>query len=102
MSGPTSEKPALQMNRVIAAPRERVFAAWTTPNDIKAWFGPDDCSVLDVRIDLRVGGEYCFHLSTERLGEIKVRGCYSAGEIGLYLAMGRSPGTYAPVEPGQR
>jgi uncharacterized protein YndB with AHSA1/START domain len=76
MSEPTAEKPVLQMNRVIAAPRERVFAAWTTPNDIKAWFGPDDCSVLDVRIDLRVGGEYCFHLSTERLGEIKVRGCY--------------------------
>jgi uncharacterized protein YndB with AHSA1/START domain len=76
MNDPASEAPMLQMSRVIAAPRERVFAAWTTPNDIRAWFGPNDCRVLDAQVDLRVGGEYCFHLSTERLGKIKVRGHY--------------------------
>jgi len=72
----TEEKPVLRLNRVIAASRERVFAAWTTPDAIKGWFGPASCRVLDVQIDLRVGGEYCFRLSTEQLGEIKVSGQY--------------------------
>jgi uncharacterized protein YndB with AHSA1/START domain len=76
MSETAEEKPVLQLNRVIAAPRERVFAAWTTPDAIKVWFGPENCRVLDVQVDLRIDGEYCFSLSTPELGEIKVRGRY--------------------------
>jgi uncharacterized protein YndB with AHSA1/START domain len=76
MSEAAEEKPVLQLNRVIPASRERVFAAWTTPEAIKVWFGPARCRVLDVQVDLRVDGEYCFSLSTEDLGEIKVRGRY--------------------------
>ncbi len=72
----TEEEPVLRLNRVIAASPERVFAAWTTPDAIKVWFGPASCRVLDVQIDLRVGGEYCFRLSIEQLGEIKVSGQY--------------------------
>jgi uncharacterized protein YndB with AHSA1/START domain len=34
------EKPVLQLNRVIAAPRERGFTAWTTLDAIKVWFRP--------------------------------------------------------------
>ena len=41
MSETAEEKPALQLNRVIAAPRERVFTAWTTPDAIKVWFRPE-------------------------------------------------------------
>jgi uncharacterized protein YndB with AHSA1/START domain len=54
--------------------RERVFDAWTTPEAIKVWFGPETCRVLDAQVDLRVGGEYCFHLSTQEMGEISVHG----------------------------
>jgi uncharacterized protein YndB with AHSA1/START domain len=76
MSETAEERPALRLSRVIAVPRERVFAAWTTPDAIRAWFGPTNCQVLDIQVDLRVDGEYCFSLSTEQLGEIKVRGSY--------------------------
>jgi uncharacterized protein YndB with AHSA1/START domain len=76
MSETAEERPLLQMSRVVAAPRERVFAAWTTPDAIKNWFGPGGCRVLDARVDLRVDGEYCFSLSTQELGEIKVSGRY--------------------------
>jgi uncharacterized protein YndB with AHSA1/START domain len=76
MSETAEERPVLQLNRVIPAARERVFAAWTTPDAIKVWFGPENCRVLDAQIDLRVEGEYCFSLSTQQLGEIKVRGQY--------------------------
>ena len=76
MSETAEERPILQLNRVVPAARERVFSAWTTPDAIKVWFGPENCRVLDAQIDLRVEGEYCFSLSTQQLGEIKVRGQY--------------------------
>jgi uncharacterized protein YndB with AHSA1/START domain len=76
MNETTEEKPVLQLSRFIAAPRDRVFAAWTTPEAIKVWFGPADCRVLKAEVDLRVGGEYSFSLLTPRLGEIKVSGRY--------------------------
>jgi uncharacterized protein YndB with AHSA1/START domain len=60
MSEAAEKKPVLQLNRVIAAPRERVFAAWTTPEAIKVWFGPESCRVLDAQVDLRVGGRILF------------------------------------------
>jgi uncharacterized protein YndB with AHSA1/START domain len=41
MSETADEKPVLQLNREIAAPRERVFTAWTTPDAIKVSFGPE-------------------------------------------------------------
>jgi uncharacterized protein YndB with AHSA1/START domain len=76
MNETAEEKPLLRLSRLIAAPRDRVFAAWTTPEAIKVWFGPEDCRVLKAEVDLRVGGEYSFSLSTQRLGEIKVSGRY--------------------------
>jgi uncharacterized protein YndB with AHSA1/START domain len=76
MNQPTNQVPGLYLTRVVPASRERVSAAWTTPDAIKAWFGPGDCEVLDARIDLRIGGKYCFVLSTEQLGEISVSGQY--------------------------
>jgi uncharacterized protein YndB with AHSA1/START domain len=57
MSETAEEKPVLQLNRVIDAPRERAFTAWTTPDAIKVWFGLEDCRLLEAQVDLRVGGE---------------------------------------------
>lgn len=45
----------ITVTRTFAAPRERVFAAWTDPADFSVWFGssqvnvPRDSLVLDVR-----------------------------------------------------
>lgn len=45
----------ITVTRTFAAPRERVFAAWTDPADFAVWFGssqvavPRDSLVLDVR-----------------------------------------------------
>jgi uncharacterized protein YndB with AHSA1/START domain len=48
------------ITRIFDAPREEVFAAWTDPDRVAAWFGPDgfDTPREKVRIDLRVGGRY--------------------------------------------
>jgi uncharacterized protein YndB with AHSA1/START domain len=48
------------ITRIFEAPRERVFRAWTDPDEVAAWFGPDSMETPRerIRIDLRVGGRY--------------------------------------------
>jgi uncharacterized protein YndB with AHSA1/START domain len=48
------------ITRIFDAPREDVFAAWTDPDQVSQWFGPEhfDTPREKVRIDLRVGGRY--------------------------------------------
>jgi uncharacterized protein YndB with AHSA1/START domain len=48
------------ITRIFDAPRERVFKAWTDPDELAAWYGPDgfDTPRERIRIDLRVGGRY--------------------------------------------
>ena len=70
------ESNRLQVTRQINAPRERVFAAWTTPEQIPHWFGPASCRVLDAKIDLRVGGAYRFRVVSSEMGELVVGGKY--------------------------
>jgi uncharacterized protein YndB with AHSA1/START domain len=50
----------LTITRTIAAPPERVFAAWTTPEDFAVWFGSDgvEVPVETVSMDVRAGGHW--------------------------------------------
>jgi uncharacterized protein YndB with AHSA1/START domain len=63
MNDPKSEVPADQMvlvTRVFEAPREQVFEAWTDPDQVAAWYGPEGMEAPreKVAIDLRVGGRW--------------------------------------------
>jgi len=49
---------SLEVRRIIRAPRERVFQAWTTPADVRRWSAPGPIEVVLSEIDLRVGGRY--------------------------------------------
>jgi uncharacterized protein YndB with AHSA1/START domain len=48
------------ITRIFEAPRERVFRAWTDPDEVTAWYGPEQMETPreSIRIDLRVGGRY--------------------------------------------
>ena len=48
------------ITRVFDAPRELVFRAWTDPDHVAQWFGPEtfDTPRETVDIDLRVGGRF--------------------------------------------
>ena len=48
------------ITRIFDAPREHVFKAWTDPDEVAAWYGPEHMEVPreKVRIDLRVGGRW--------------------------------------------
>ncbi len=46
----------LVLTRIIDAPRERVFKAWTDPELLKQWFVPKPWTISKVEIDVRPGG----------------------------------------------
>ncbi len=48
------------LSRVIAAPRARVFQAFTDPNQISRWFGPEGFKTETLEIDIREGGRWRF------------------------------------------
>ena len=48
----------LVITRVLDAPRDLVFDAWTKPERLVRWFGPKNFTTPVSKIDLRVGGEY--------------------------------------------
>jgi uncharacterized protein YndB with AHSA1/START domain len=49
---------ALQMKRVVRAPRPLVFEALTEPDELAKWWGPRGFTAPSVEVDLRVGGSY--------------------------------------------
>jgi len=49
---------AVALERVIAAPRSKIYRAWLDPAMLAGWFGPDDFSVTVATVDERVGGEH--------------------------------------------
>ena len=48
----------LTVRRIIRASREKVFAAWTTPDLLMKWWGPRGVTCAHAEIDLRPGGTY--------------------------------------------
>src|SRR5438874_5452429 len=48
------------ITRIFDAPREEVFRAWTDPDEVAVWYGPEhmDTPREKIHIDLRVGGRY--------------------------------------------
>lgn len=44
------------VSRVIDAPREKVFAAWTDPVQVVKWWGPEGFTTTMLESDLRPGG----------------------------------------------
>jgi uncharacterized protein YndB with AHSA1/START domain len=52
------EKPSLTIVRRLNASPARVYAAWTRPELMVRWWGPDGGPVLSAEADPRVGGHF--------------------------------------------
>jgi uncharacterized protein YndB with AHSA1/START domain len=65
----------INITRTFAAPRERVFAAWTDPGQFAHWFGGAETRVEDVAMDVRPGGAWRARMVLDN-GEIPWRGTY--------------------------
>jgi uncharacterized protein YndB with AHSA1/START domain len=58
MAREIKNKNELTITRIFDAPREKVWKAWTTPEEQKKWWGPKYFTAPVSKIDLRVGGKY--------------------------------------------
>jgi uncharacterized protein YndB with AHSA1/START domain len=87
-----SQEPiSVYISRVFRAPRERVFNAWTKPEQMLRWRAPGGWEVIEVHSDPRPGGEH----------RVVIRGTpqpKSPGDTPVEVAAA-SWGVYLDVEP---
>ncbi|TAI63966.1 SRPBCC domain-containing protein [Bradyrhizobium sp. Leo170] len=84
-SGPAA-RPGLTLTRRLRARPEKVYAAWTEPENLVRWFGPANVKPGSVRaeLDVRAGGRYRISFT---------------GNDGEYHEVG---GVYRDVVPNER
>jgi uncharacterized protein YndB with AHSA1/START domain len=66
----------LVLTRLINAPREKVYRAWTDPELLKQWFAPKPYTTPVVEIDLRPGGSVYFVMRGPDGKDLPNRGVY--------------------------
>lgn len=58
------------------APVARVWEAWTTPDQLKQWFGPRAVTITEARVDLRPGGEFFTQMQVPEQGQFDNPGAF--------------------------
>src|ERR1700742_4540419 len=83
----------LHITRMLNAPRELVYEAFTNPAMLSQWFGPRGFTAMDIDYDVRVGGKWSLrlHKTSEETA------CDPQGQIDLY-----QHGTYLEVAAPER
>ncbi|HYY35125.1 MAG TPA: SRPBCC domain-containing protein [Candidatus Binatia bacterium] len=66
----------LSIKRFIKAPRDRVYAAWTDPAQLKKWFGPENVTTRDLIADVREGGQFRWDCTDPEGTEVTITGEY--------------------------
>ena len=68
--------PTLEVRRTIRASRQRVFDAWTQPEEMKQWSAPGPMVTSLAEVDLRVGGAYRIRMRGPDGAEYQTEGVY--------------------------
>jgi uncharacterized protein YndB with AHSA1/START domain len=55
---PESRMETLVVRKTILASPERLFAAWTEPEQLRRWWGPEGVVCMAAEVELRPGGHY--------------------------------------------
>lgn len=71
-TGPTT----LQIIRMINAPRERVYAAWTDADAALQWWSPEGCVTEELVLDAWRGGRFRWLLTTAEGEKVNIQGKY--------------------------
>lgn len=53
---------SVRLSRVLPAPRERVFEAWTSADMLSRWWGPRDFRGISATAEPRPGGEFAVEM----------------------------------------
>lgn len=59
-NNPATTTKDLVITRIFDAPRALVWKAWTDPQHLMRWWGPETFTSPTCKVDLRVGGKYLF------------------------------------------
>ncbi|MGZ3511185.1 MAG: SRPBCC domain-containing protein [Candidatus Binataceae bacterium] len=70
------EERVLVIERVFDAPRALVFKAWTEPERMVRWFGPQGFTTTVLKADFRPGGDYRFHMRSPEGADHWLQGVY--------------------------
>lgn len=71
-SAGASPELSLVVTRVIKAPCEMVFRAWTDPKQMVQWWSPVDIECRSVTADLKIGGSYRIHMISKEGDHIAI------------------------------
>jgi uncharacterized protein YndB with AHSA1/START domain len=66
----------LSFTRMIDVPREKIWAAWTTPEKLLPWFCPLPWKTVECEIDLRPGGRFYTVMQSPEGQRFPNTGCY--------------------------
>jgi uncharacterized protein YndB with AHSA1/START domain len=66
----------LEITRLIDAPRPVVFRAWSKPEHLARWWGPQGFTTIACQMDIRAGGAYRFGMRSPDGVEHWKRGVY--------------------------
>lgn len=69
-------RPSLTLERRLGAPPATVYAAWTEPQRMLRWFGPEQAETLSAELDARAGGRFRVVMRTPDGEEHHVAGVY--------------------------
>ena len=76
---PTAELQPFTLTRLFNAPREQLFAAWTTEEALKQWFAPKGFTIPIHRLNLRPGGQ--FHYCMRAPNGVEMWGKWTFKEV---------------------
>lgn len=60
METATKQTRELIITRTFNAPIARLWKAWTDPEEVKKWWGPEDFTAPVIKIDLKPGGQFLY------------------------------------------
>ena len=77
-ASPVATRPSLTLARRINASPEKIYAAWTEPETLIRWFGPESVTPgsMGAEVDARVGGRYRISFDTDTGEHYDVSGIY--------------------------
>lgn len=69
----------LIIERIFDTPLEKVWKAWTDPEEVKKWWGPKNFTAPSITIDFRMGGKYLFCMHGKPAPEAPEQDFWSTG-----------------------
>ena len=77
----------IELTHNVPVTRERVFRAFTEPEELMKWWGPPGFTSPSAEIDLRVGGSYRFEMQAPDGDRLFVKGIFKEIEPPSKLVM---------------